>query len=233
MVGAEHEPIVTGGGKARHLSGYVPATPLDSQPDCHPQCLSGLVFEGKNENAMPVAQMVGDTLHHFRQEVLTAQERDSIPSSVPVVYHQPQSRLKVGVHASINSASAGISRMIQVHPGDVAAPQPFVAWRPHDELRATMYHELMHAHTSPEFFQAAAAFADDMAAQVGVDRSELRQVVIESLTVALHAKRAPEDLQMQGTFAQFSNLARSSPLVVAALARTRVRASAAPGHAAC
>jgi hypothetical protein len=123
----------------------------------------------------------------------------------------------VGVLAGVDARSSKMPRMVEVNPGDVAAPKVLSAGRPDDELRSTMYHEFIHAHTSPKFFDAASSFAQDMADRVGADSSQLQRVVVESLTVALHADRAPADLQTTVTYNAFSTLARSKLVLPATM----------------
>jgi hypothetical protein len=202
---------------AQHMSGYVPARPMDGPPDCHPQCLSELVFEGKNENALPVAHMVGDTLHEFRSNVLSAEEQASIPARIPVVYHQPTSRMKAGYLAAVDAGSARMPRPVHVNPGDIAAPGAFGAGRPDDKLRSTLFHEFIHAHTSPKFFETAESFGQDMAKRAGADGAKLTRVVVESLTVGLHAERAPAELRDSQTYGLFSSLARTKLVLPATM----------------
>jgi hypothetical protein len=206
----------TTSGNVGLLSGNYPAKPLDSEPDCYPQCLSSLVFEGKNEDALPVAGMVADTLHQFREDMLSPAEQDSIPDKAPVMFHQSESRVK-GPSAWVYSRSSEMPRMVHVDPAALAAPEVFGAGRPDDNLRTALYHEFTHAHTSPKFFDATAAFAEDMSKRAGANKDKLQAVIVESLTVALQSKRAPADLQEKKTYNSFSTLARTKLVLPATM----------------
>jgi hypothetical protein len=189
----------------RNLPTFIKPHALDTQPECYPDCLGGLVNRGES-NVDAVTSITQDTLHQFRQSMLS--ESDPNKDSPQLIFHdEPSSRLRTGQLAYVDANEKTIPRRVFVAPVEIAHPNlnPMATTRSDDTFRAILYHELAHAHTSNEFFAAVEEHVQASSSKAG-NQQKLKAVIVESLTLGLQHEVAPE---MDQAYGQNTNLVRT------------------------
>jgi hypothetical protein len=173
---------------------------------CYPECLGGLVFKGE-PNAEAVTQMAQDTLHHFREEILTEDERSKTSDAVRVVPLGPMTAVRTGRLGFVPTNEQDIPRRIFAQTVEIAHPNLVFQTRSDDTYKSVLYHEMVHAHSANEFYQGVKGFANAIAGKNLGQSAKLVSVVVESLTLGLQHKVAPE--RDMGAYNLHTTLART------------------------